>query len=59
MGSFAIPKIDERSKRGKDGFVRIDVDMVFHRDVLKPLLPKGNVSYDAPGIREETDVDGA
>jgi hypothetical protein len=48
-GSIAIPKSAEGSKRENDGFVRLGVDVVFHLDVLKPPLPKGNVSDGAPG----------
>jgi hypothetical protein len=47
--SITIPKIAEGSKRENDGFVRLGVDVVFHLDVLKPSLPKGNVSAGAPG----------
>ena len=43
VGSITIPKSAEGSKRENDGFVRIGVDVVFHPDVLKPRLPKGDV----------------
>ncbi|MDT8843111.1 hypothetical protein ParKJ_37370 [Paraburkholderia fungorum] len=49
VGSITIPKSAEGSKRENDGFVRFGVDVVFHLDVLKPPLPKGNVSDGAPG----------
>ena len=48
-GSSAIPKSAEGSKRENDGFVRIGVDVVFHLDVLKPLLPMGDASGGAAG----------
>ena len=44
VGSIAIPQSVEGPKRENDGFVRLGVDVVFHPDVLKPPLPKGNVS---------------
>jgi hypothetical protein len=49
VGSIAIPKSADGSKRGNDGFVRIGVDVVFHPDVLKPPLPKGDASDRGPG----------
>jgi hypothetical protein len=49
VGSITIPKSAEGPKQGNDGFVRLGVDVVFHLDVLKPPLPKGNVSDSAPG----------
>jgi hypothetical protein len=48
VGSVAIPKSAEGSKRESDGFVRIGVDVIFHLDVLKPPLPKGDASDRAP-----------
>lgn len=39
-----IAKIAGSPKRESDGFVRLGVDVVFHLDVLKSPLPKGNVS---------------
>jgi hypothetical protein len=48
-GSIAIPKNAEGSRRANDGFVRICGDVIFHLDVLKPPLPKANVSDGAPG----------
>jgi hypothetical protein len=68
VGSVAIPKSAEGSKRESDGFVRIGVDVIFHLDVLKPSLPKGDASDVAKGrcVRpcpwrkhEETDVAGS
>ncbi|MGF7000147.1 hypothetical protein [Paraburkholderia sp. GAS32] len=49
-GSVAIPKRAEVSKRENDGFVRIGVEVVFHLDVLKPWMPKADVSDDASGV---------
>lgn len=49
MISIAIPKIAESPKRENDGFVRLGEDVVFHPDVLKPPLPKGDVPDGAPG----------
>ena len=49
MDDIAIPKSAECPKRGNDGFIQIGVDVVFHLDVLKPPLPKRNVSDGAPG----------
>jgi hypothetical protein len=49
VSSIAIPKSAEAPKQGNDGFVRIGVDVIFHLDVLKPPLPKGNVSDGARG----------
>ncbi|WP_035553150.1 MULTISPECIES: hypothetical protein [Burkholderiaceae] len=49
VGSITIPKSAEGSKRENDGFVRLGMDVVFHPDVLKPPMPKGNVSDGAPG----------
>ena len=49
VGSIAIPKSAEGSKRGNDGFVRISGDVVFHLDVLKLTLRKGDAS-DTPLI---------
>ncbi|NPT46392.1 hypothetical protein GNZ12_34715 [Paraburkholderia sp. 1N] len=44
VGSIAVPKSTEGSKRGNDGFVRICGDVIFHLDVLKLTLPKGDAS---------------
>jgi hypothetical protein len=49
VGSLTIPKSAVSPKRENDGFVRIGVDVVFHLDVLKPLLPKNHASDAAPG----------
>jgi hypothetical protein len=47
VGSIAIPKNAEGSKQGNDCFVRICGDAVFHLDVLKLTLRKGD-AFDAP-----------
>ena len=49
MCTITIPKIAGSPKRENDGFVRLGVHVVFHLDVLKSPLPKGNVSDGAHG----------
>ncbi|NPT62481.1 hypothetical protein [Paraburkholderia elongata] len=56
VGSNAIPKIAASPKRENDGFVQLGVDVVFHLDVLKPPLPKGNVSDGAPGANAKKQI---
>ena len=58
-GNVAIPKRGHGPKQANDGFVRIGVDVVFHPDVLKPPLPKGDASDGAPGTntREQMSLD--
>ena len=53
LGSIAIPK------RGNDGFVRTGVDVVFHLEMLKLPLPKGDASNGSWRKHEEKDVAGA
>jgi hypothetical protein len=48
-GSVAIPASGRAPEPGNAGFVRISVDVVFHLDVLKPPLPKGDASGGVPG----------
>lgn len=49
FGSLTIPKSAVSPRRENEGFVRIGVDVIFHRYVLKPTLPKNHASDAATG----------
>jgi hypothetical protein len=47
--SVALPQSGLVPKQPNDGFVRIGGAVVFHLDVLKSPLPKGDASGGTPG----------
>ncbi|MFM0658048.1 hypothetical protein [Paraburkholderia sediminicola] len=54
-GNVAIPGSGHASKLGHAGIVRIDVAVVFHFDVLKPVLPReeGSDGYHGANTKKQ------